>query len=726
MEDLGGKISKYRKDRGITQKELAKLLHVSSQLISKWETNQATPGLDYILELCQIFEISIEQLVSKEIKEVKDDVKQNKPKKIKRNKKFIIGGVVAGCFSIAIILTLLIIFVFIPHINKLDYLLDIGESIINRIEADDYFNIEVNGYIDDEKKSTKIYQGYFDESGVNFTDNKVYIVDNIKYCGSYKEVVDSQITTTKDLYINMSSNIDDFNFRKEDIEYIRKTSKGYYLELNPEFLTRNLGSEAEKQISVKSKLTLKISILDNKCQSLDMQIVVKDKVEENKYTIKSSLVFKNEKPDIVLPEALRDVPWKVESNDNDVEFLKIFFSCNDVVKLEDYSADYQSVIETALNNDDYYVYNDKIWMFNGVSSLVSFDINDLTLVDNISLNYAVNSGVIGYGNKIVYCSTSFIFIINLDTGEITQLPYSATTTIEFVDISSGHAIFKEQSMSSHTQIIFVDLDSESVVLSGDVHLASDNPKFYIKNNYLYINCYGDASYDNYYNTLYKFSVLTAEKTYISRIAYSSLEIIYINDNEEIYYSCYNDNFQKVIRKVGTTFEYNFGHQIVEKDNLIYIYLNDQYGDSYIYKYSGETLVLSEINTHINSIYNQPDVVYVDGNNNVYMKGKTVVYHGSYDNFTSIEKVFQSYGVSTIHTPCIMMANENYIIAIAPRFNVSFVEDGREFFCLFLYNVNDLSKPLLSIEINKTSVYFLETNIGSHRIIKMGDCYYKLP
>lgn len=42
---LGERIKKYRKMKGLSQEELGKLLHISRQTISKWESNQSSPDI---------------------------------------------------------------------------------------------------------------------------------------------------------------------------------------------------------------------------------------------------------------------------------------------------------------------------------------------------------------------------------------------------------------------------------------------------------------------------------------------------------------------------------------------------------------------------------------------------------------------------------------------------------------------------------------------------------
>lgn len=48
METMGNRISKYRKARGMTQEELAGKLGVSSQAVSKWETDTFCPDISLL------------------------------------------------------------------------------------------------------------------------------------------------------------------------------------------------------------------------------------------------------------------------------------------------------------------------------------------------------------------------------------------------------------------------------------------------------------------------------------------------------------------------------------------------------------------------------------------------------------------------------------------------------------------------------------------------------
>lgn len=72
--DLGKRIYDLRKEKNLSQGELAEMLDVSRQSISKWETNASTPELDKLLKMSEIFGISLDSLI-KGTDETHSDVK---------------------------------------------------------------------------------------------------------------------------------------------------------------------------------------------------------------------------------------------------------------------------------------------------------------------------------------------------------------------------------------------------------------------------------------------------------------------------------------------------------------------------------------------------------------------------------------------------------------------------------------------------------------------------
>ena len=54
---VGEKIAALRKERGLTQKQLAEKIYTSDKNLSKWETGKALPDLGFLLALCREFNV---------------------------------------------------------------------------------------------------------------------------------------------------------------------------------------------------------------------------------------------------------------------------------------------------------------------------------------------------------------------------------------------------------------------------------------------------------------------------------------------------------------------------------------------------------------------------------------------------------------------------------------------------------------------------------------------
>lgn len=66
---LGEKLSKLRKEYNYTQEQLADILGVSRQSISKWESDIAYPETEKLIELGKLFECSMDYLLKDEVTE---------------------------------------------------------------------------------------------------------------------------------------------------------------------------------------------------------------------------------------------------------------------------------------------------------------------------------------------------------------------------------------------------------------------------------------------------------------------------------------------------------------------------------------------------------------------------------------------------------------------------------------------------------------------------------
>lgn len=63
---LGETIYRLRTEKNLSQGDLAVMLEVSRQSISKWENNNAVPDLEKIVKLSEVFEVSLDELVKGE------------------------------------------------------------------------------------------------------------------------------------------------------------------------------------------------------------------------------------------------------------------------------------------------------------------------------------------------------------------------------------------------------------------------------------------------------------------------------------------------------------------------------------------------------------------------------------------------------------------------------------------------------------------------------------
>ncbi len=65
-ETFGQRISKFRKEKNLTQNDIADKVGVTAQAVSKWENDQATPDIDVLVKLSDIFSVSLDELLGKE------------------------------------------------------------------------------------------------------------------------------------------------------------------------------------------------------------------------------------------------------------------------------------------------------------------------------------------------------------------------------------------------------------------------------------------------------------------------------------------------------------------------------------------------------------------------------------------------------------------------------------------------------------------------------------
>jgi len=66
QEAIGKFISACRKEKKLTQMQLAEKLNITNRAVSKWETGKSVPDASIMLDLCAILGISVNELLSGE------------------------------------------------------------------------------------------------------------------------------------------------------------------------------------------------------------------------------------------------------------------------------------------------------------------------------------------------------------------------------------------------------------------------------------------------------------------------------------------------------------------------------------------------------------------------------------------------------------------------------------------------------------------------------------
>ncbi|ESV54795.1 DNA-binding protein [Streptococcus agalactiae LMG 14747] len=92
--ELHQRLIDLRKERGLSQEELAEKLYVSRQTISNWERGRTYPDINSLLLMATFFDISLDNLIKGDVDFMKHQVDQSQFKKW-----LIIGGISWFLFS---------------------------------------------------------------------------------------------------------------------------------------------------------------------------------------------------------------------------------------------------------------------------------------------------------------------------------------------------------------------------------------------------------------------------------------------------------------------------------------------------------------------------------------------------------------------------------------------------------------------------------------------------
>ncbi|BBD42775.1 helix-turn-helix transcriptional regulator [Streptococcus anginosus] len=119
--EIGKKLKKARQMSGLTQENVAEKLNVSRQTISNWETEKFYPDILYVLQLSDLYQVSLDELLKgyeRMIQHLEDSTNV-----VKSNKKILLAFICNICL-------LFLFFIFIIPISKSYLLTLIGLLVV--------------------------------------------------------------------------------------------------------------------------------------------------------------------------------------------------------------------------------------------------------------------------------------------------------------------------------------------------------------------------------------------------------------------------------------------------------------------------------------------------------------------------------------------------------------------------------------------------------------------
>ena len=184
---FGDNLKKLRKSKKISQEKLAEKMGVSRQNVSKWETGEAYPEMNNILELCKIFHCHINDLVHEDMSDINSldeeikmrvvKFKEDKQKKMKGLSKaiYILARIGKICVTIAIPFVVIALFLTPYLIKNIDA---VDEKIV-------YTGKNNNITISEEIKNDKVY------TRLKYNDITLADVSEGKELNKIKDVLDN-------------------------------------------------------------------------------------------------------------------------------------------------------------------------------------------------------------------------------------------------------------------------------------------------------------------------------------------------------------------------------------------------------------------------------------------------------------------------------------------------------------------------------------------------------
>lgn len=109
--DTGKFIASCRKEKGLTQAQLAEKLNITDRAVSKWETGKCLPDSSIMLELCNILGVSVNELLSGERIEMnyyEEKVNENLIELKRKDENMNKNAVISTIYTIAMVIGIVV------------------------------------------------------------------------------------------------------------------------------------------------------------------------------------------------------------------------------------------------------------------------------------------------------------------------------------------------------------------------------------------------------------------------------------------------------------------------------------------------------------------------------------------------------------------------------------------------------------------------------------------
>lgn len=341
--DFANTIYNIRKERDITQKELADLIGVSDRTISKWENGSTVPDLETIKKLCNELGISPDSIVKSE-KNYKDRLQD-----FKRMVGKFLNYILKNIFLIGFIVVFILLLAY----------------FINNYNTIRIYNLTY------ESKNITFKDGYFFKTKVL----NIITINNIKL-----EKINYEPTSTKiELYTYLNGD--------KHVIYESNSLNNIYIEESKSYsdlLTKDVVENIKNNLYIKVYTT----DIDNNNYSYESKLILKQKLNNNKLCYKEYIKEQNKKiEDLGLQNpflVLKENGYNMDSTKPVVE------SDNSINKLESLGFTYDGNTETYTKVDN----DGGVIEYKTSSKIISKEL--ITNGYRHSIRYSVKRNVISY------------------------------------------------------------------------------------------------------------------------------------------------------------------------------------------------------------------------------------------------------------------------------------------------------------------------------------------